>query len=434
MKKKLEKKIQKPKKEILNHKNRILIVVLCLCIATCIVLVVNVLIPYYKNYIKNKENEEYIETIKNATIIINLKENLTTEFLSNVKTSDFIEEINGELTSDDIIETNVVGKKEVHFEYINEDNILIPYSFEIEVADKTPPTLWLNDTKTVTVGISEEDLYEKITCADNYDDNPKCEIIGNYNLNKVGSYKLKYSASDNSGNTTEKNFTLNVVNPSSGGGSSSPRGSNPISDIIKEYKTDNTKIGIDVSAWQGDIDFQAVKDSGVEFVFIRVGSTKGINAEYFVDSKFKQNIEGFNEVGIPVGIYFYSYANSRESAIKDAEWVIEQIKDYKVDLPIAYDWENWSFYNNFHQSFYSTSMNAKAFLDTLNDAGYDGLLYSSASYLKRVWYDTTYPVWLAHYTDHTDYDGPYKYWQFCSNGKVPGIYGYVDMNILYLDK
>ena len=75
-------------------------------------------------------------------------------------------------------------------------------------------------------------------------------------------------------------------------------------DVIKKHKNDYTAIGIDVSSWLGDINFQKVKEAGVEFVFIRVGSTKGINGKYFVDKQFVDNIKGFNEVGIPVGIYF----------------------------------------------------------------------------------------------------------------------------------
>ena len=75
-----------------------------------------------------------------------------------------------------------------------------------------------------------------------------------------------------------------------------------------------------------------VKNSGVEFAILKVGGTFGIDGEYYLDSKFKQNIEGFNRVGIPVGIYFFSYAKSKESAIKDAEWVYDQIKEYKIDL------------------------------------------------------------------------------------------------------
>ena len=429
-------KKEKQNKNKMNNKNKRMLLILLFCMSLSIVLVVNVIIPFYTSKKEQKEEEEYIETIKNATILVTLKEDMTTGFMSDVHVSDFITEINGTLIDDYKIDTNAIGKKEVYFEYVNnEESLRVPYAFEIEVKDTTPPSIWLSDSKTVNVGTTYEDLMEKITCADDYDDNPKCEIIGKYNLNKVGSYNLTFQATDASNNQTTKKFTLVVrTPPKTSSSSSGTRQGYPISEIIKDYKTENTKIGIDVSGWQGDIDFEAVKNSGVEFVFIRVGSTKGINADYFVDSKFKRNIEGFNKVGIPVGIYFYSYANSKESAINDAKWVIEQIKDYQVDFPVAYDWESWSFFNNFHQSFYSTSMNAKAFLDTLNAAGYDGLLYSSASYLKKVWYDTSYPVWLAHYTDKTDYDGQYTYWQFCSNGKVPGISGFVDMNILYLDK
>ena len=79
-------------------------------------------------------------------------------------------------------------------------------------------------------------------------------------------------------------------------------------------------------------------------------------------------------------------------------------------------------------------MNAKAFLDTIKKAGYEGMLYSSANYLNKVWYDIDYPVWLAHYTSETNYKGKYTYWQMCSNGIVAGISGRVDVNIYYKTK
>ena len=82
-------------------------------------------------------------------------------------------------------------------------------------------------------------------------------------------------------------------------------------DIIKKYKNNKTKIGIDISHWQGNIDFLQLKKEGVEFAYIRVGRGDGIGNDYVIDSKFKQNIEGFNKVGIPIGVYFYSYANSK---------------------------------------------------------------------------------------------------------------------------
>ena len=79
-------------------------------------------------------------------------------------------------------------------------------------------------------------------------------------------------------------------------------------------------------------------------------------------------------------------------------------------------------------------MNAKAFLDTIQNRGYQGMLYSSKNYLEKVWFDIGYPVWLAHYTSKTSYTGKYDYWQLCSNGKVPGISGNVDINIYYKTK
>ena len=162
-----------------------------------------------------------------------------------------------------------------------------------------------------------------------------------------------------------------------------------------------------------------------------MGGTKGITGDYFLDSKFEQNIKNANKVGIPVGIYFYSYANNKDKAIKDAKWVLKQIKDYKVDLPIAFDWENWSFYNEFNLSFFGLTDMANSFLNVFKSKGYEGLLYSSKAYLDDIWLETNYPVWLAHYTKKTNYEGKYSYWQLCDNGLVDGINGNVDINIRY---
>ena len=409
-------------------KKKILILSLIFIIVAGIIAGI-VYIPVYKEEKKKKEEEE---RIANATIIVEIKKDTTVSFMEDVSVSSFIENINGKIIDDYRINTSKLGTQTIKFKYVNDEDITIPYKYSINVVDNVPPEIWLSETKSFAVGTSYEDMMEKITCADNLDDNPKCEIIGDYNLNKVGKYNLTYKATDNYNNTTEKNFILNIYEPSKDSSSNSKKEPWYYKTIVENYKKDNTKIGIDVSSWQGDIDFQAVKGAGVEFVFIRVGSTKGINGEYFVDKKFEQNIKGFNEVGIPVGVYFYSYANNKESAIKDAEWVLEQIKDYKVELGVAYDWESWAFYNNFHQSFYSTTMNAKAFLDTVAKEGYKGLLYSSKNYLEKVWFPLEeYEVWLAHYTSETNYKGKYKYWQLASNGKIPGINGFVDVNIMY---
>ncbi len=377
-------------------------------------------------YLKNKE-------IKEAKAKIELVDNLEVEFLSEVYVSDLIKNKDINIVDDYEIDTKEIGKQRIVFKFLNDSKREITYSLEIEVKDIVPPLVWLNSSYTVYTN-SEDNWKDKILCGDNYDSNPECMVEGFYDLSTSGEYDLVFKATDNSGNVTEKNFTLKVKDSSKGSSSSSGvKTSTEFSDVIANYKTDNTQIGVDVSKWQGEIDFNALKEAGVEFVIIRVGSTSGKDGEYFVDSRFEQNIQNANIVGIPVGVYFYSYASSRKRAISDAKWVVEQIKDYQVDLPVVFDWENWNSFNEFNLSFFGLTDMANGYLETVESHGYKGMLYSSKTYLENIWLSYDYPTWLAHYTKMTNYEGDYEYWQLCNNGHVDGINGDVDINIRYLN-
>ena len=368
------------------------------------------------------------ERIRNAIIKVTLVDDLNIPYESDIKISDLITSINGTILDDKKINTTSLGKKEINFHFINEEDIKVPYSFEIEIIDNIKPIIWLSSSYTVNVG-SKADLLDVIMCGDNLDDNPKKEIIGEYDLNTIGNYDLVYRATDASGNISEQNFTLKVIKKQS---SSSDVTKISFSTLYDKYKNDNTKIGLDVSKWQGDINFQKVKNAGVEFVFIKLGGTDGIGGDYYFDSKFERNIKGFTEVGIPVGLYFYSYADSPIKAKEDAKWVIEQIKDYDIDLPIAFDWENWSKFNRFKMSFKKLTDSAESFINTLNDAGYKGMLYSSKNYLEKIWLKNDFPTWLAHYTSETNYKGNYEFWQMTSSCVIDGITGNtVDVDIWY---
>ena len=252
-------------------------------------------------------------------------------------------------------------------------------------------------------------------------------------MEKVGTYPLQFKATDNSGNETNISFNLYVKEPDK----NKPKPITTVTkfeDVVKKYKNDNTSIGIDISEWQDEPDFDKLKESGVEFVILRVGGTKYSTGEYFLDKSFLYNIEEAKRVGIPVGIYFYSYAKDKEHALKDAEWIYEQIKDKKVDLPIFFDWENWSFYNEFKLSFYELTDMSNSFLKFFEDKGYKGMLYSSKAYLEEIWLKSDYPVWMAHYTkniEKSSYEGDYTYWQLCSDGKIDGINGSVDINVRF---
>lgn len=377
----------------------------------------------YKAYINYKiEHTEKIVILHKDKI----------DVFENIKLKDLIKEINGELEENPKIKTTKIGKYKLKFKYyIPEEKITVPYEIEYEVVDSIPPIISMINSKTVTVGT--EEIESSLFCGDNYDSKPNCFIEGNYDLNTVGEYKLTYKGIDSSNNEVKKDFTLYVKpKTTSSSNNNTTRSKTYFTDIVKNYKTENTKIGLDVSHWQGNINFQKVKDAGVEFVYIRIGRGNGIGKEFVMDSKFKQNIEGFNSVGIPVGLYFYTYAASKKDAIKEAKWIVENIKDYKVDLEIAFDWENWSFYRDFNLSFYELTEVAKAFNKELAKHNYQGMLYSSKNYLENMWFEVDFPVWLAHYTKQTSYQGKYKVWQICDNGVVDGIPdNQVDINIMY---
>ena len=368
--------------------------------------------------------------IKTAKVEITLKDDLDVEFYDNVKVSDYVDSINGNILNDYLIDTSELGKQTIKLAFVNEQGIKLNYNFDINVVDTKEPLIWLNSSYSVKKGnkFSADD----ILCGDNYDPRPKCYIEGNYDTNKVGEYPLVYKAIDSSGNVAQEEFVLKVYEPSiSKSKNKHVEETTKFKDVINKYKDNNNKIGIDVSRWQEDIDFAKLKEAGVEFIIIKVGGTKGTDGEYFLDRKFKENIMSANEYGIPVGIYFYSYADNVESSIRDAEWVVEQIKDYKVDLPIAFDWEDWNNFNEYNVSFFNLTKIAEAFLDRVVNYGYEGMLYSSKNYLEYIWLPTNHDIWLAHYTSNTTYKGKYRFWQLCENGRVDGIKGNVDIDVMY---
>lgn len=408
------------------NKKRVLLIII-ISIATILILIGLVL------GIK-KLIERY--RIAHATVLVVLKDSLDVEVYKKVKVEDFIVKLNGELITNDKIDTSELGKQEITFEYINDENIKIPYTIEINVVDTTPPKL--STYNNVYVYTDEVNFVEDLFCGDNYDNEPKCYIEGEYDINTPNTYNVNFVGEDSSNNKSIKNMNLVVKERSKSKKTTtndefsfSPDAVE-FSEVKEKHKASNTLVGIDVSKWQGDIDYSKVKEAGVEFAIIRVGAQRGLDGEYYLDTKFKDNIEGFTKEGIPVGVYFFSYANSKEEGKKQAKWVIKQIKKYDVELPVSFDWENWDGYRGFNVSFHTLNEVANEFMDTIESKGYKTSLYSSKNYLNMVWTYTNHDVWLAHYTEQTDYDKDYIMWQLTEKGKVPGIEeNYADINILY---
>ena len=366
-----------------------------------------------------------------------LKRGLKTEVYTKVNIEDYIETIEGKIIEEPKINNKKIGKQKLEFIYLNKDNKKRRGTFEIEIVDTEKPLVWLSSNYNTKVG-TDIDLQNKIMCVDNYDNKPSCEINGEYDINTPGTYPLEYIAKDNSGNTFQKEFSLTVYEPVTTENNTTTTPTEPsepeytdFTEILNNYKNDDNEIGIDVSKWQGDIDFSKVKNAGASFVMIRVGSQSGTGGDYVLDPTFKQNIENALENDLKVGVYFYSYADSKKEAQKQANWVIKQIKNYEISLPVVFDFESFDSFNQMELSIFGLNEVANSFIETINDAGYEGVLYGSKNYLNAIWKYHTAPVWLAHYTDQTNYDGEYFMWQMCDDGKIDGIDGYVDIDILY---
>lgn len=193
--------------------------------------------------------------------------------------------------------------------------------------------------------------------------------------------------------------------------------------------------GIDVSEWNGDIDWQQVKDSGVEFVIVRVGGRGTEQGTLYGDERAQEYYEDATAVGLKVGAYFFAQSITVEEAIEEAEYVLDVVKDWDVQMPLVYDWEyvDETARTADMDSRTLTDM-AKAFCDTIKDAGYTPMLYFGRSQSKDLLILeelVDYPFWLAMYSTIMDY--PYKIdmWQYTDEGTVPGIDGPVDLNLWF---
>lgn len=209
--------------------------------------------------------------------------------------------------------------------------------------------------------------------------------------------------------------------------------------------------GIDVSKWQTDIDWDKVRDSGVEFVIVRVGYRGGETGALGEDARYKEHIEGALKAGLKVGVYFFSQAITEEEAVEEADFVLQRIYKYDIQLPVVIDYEYMA--NNTGR-LYAADLTREeatdvvnAFCERVTQYGYAGMVYANRSMLTNDLdaedISPKYRVWLANYqspqmTDFeeeptTSYTGKYDFFQFSSKGKVPGINGDVDLDYWYDD-
>ncbi len=197
-------------------------------------------------------------------------------------------------------------------------------------------------------------------------------------------------------------------------------------------------MGIDVSKWNGEIDWDRVKSAGVEFAIIRAGYRGSVTGSLVEDPMFAANIKGASASGVPVGVYFFTQAVNEVEAVEEASAVIRLIREYQLEYPVFIDTEGAGGNGRADGLDQDTrTLVCEAFCRTIVNAGYEAGVYAS-----RHWYNNNlhvsqlenYNIWLAEYRSTPLYQGYYQMWQYTSKGSIDGIAGNVDMNISYMGK
>lgn len=189
--------------------------------------------------------------------------------------------------------------------------------------------------------------------------------------------------------------------------------------------------GIDVSEFQGNIDWARVKNDGVEFAILKLGNIYDAQSNY-KDSKFDTNYKNAKSQGIKVGAYIYNYCNTIDTLKKGLEWAIKKLEGKELDLPFYLDMEDKDIQGETKETL---TNQCNEFAKYVESKGYQAGVYANVNWLKNELnpndFDKKISVWVAQYYKECQYTGKYDIWQYASDGSVSGISGNCDMNYLY---
>lgn len=209
-----------------------------------------------------------------------------------------------------------------------------------------------------------------------------------------------------------------------------------------KYKNRRIYNGIDVSEWQGVIDWKKVKADGIDYAFIRVGGRGYGSGALFMDKYFEENMKNASAAGIKIGVYIFSQAITTTEAVEEANYILSHIKGYKISMPLIMDYEYASGSSdggrlqNANLTPTEATKVCMAFCNKIKSAGYIPMVYANKYMFENQLLPTYltnqgYKIWLANYTTETTYAGKMDFWQYSSTGSVDGISGNVDMNFYY---
>ena len=306
-----------------------------------------------------------------------------------------------------------------------------PAETETVIEDHQAPVfLAFDSAPQVEVG-KEFDIHKFMGYADDVDRDVAMEVSGTVDTSTEGTYPVKITLTDDAGHTTSKSMDVKVVTTKSKSGGNSK--TENFSDFINTYKTEETSVGIDISRWQEAVDFEKVKNAGCEFVYMRIGGLD--DGELYTDRYYQANIAGAKAAGLKIGIYWHAEESTPEEVKKSVEYLCNVLGGEPVDYPIAYDWEDFMNFERYGMNLQDINDCFTAFANEMHARGFSACLYGSKNYLENVWTnETNQHIWLAHYTSSTSYAGEHFMWQHSCTGRIDGVNGDVDLDVLYNKK
>ena len=193
-------------------------------------------------------------------------------------------------------------------------------------------------------------------------------------------------------------------------------------------------VGVDVSKWNGDIDFDTLKQQGVEFVIVRAGFRGYETGDIVADERFSEYVEGALNAGLKVGAYFYSQAIDEDEAVEEAMFVLDSIAGYDIEMPVYFDTEDVR-QGESRTDIMATAnfnMNAKAFCETIESYGYRAGIYASQEWIRKnldLAQLADYEIWYASYNSTPGREHGFDMWQYTDSGCLEGCYEYLDLNV-----
>lgn len=311
-----------------------------------------------------------------------------------------------------------------------QETTVAPETTEAPVDTEAPFFVYLASVAELERG-KEFNIHKYISYIDDLDAEVELSVEGEVDPETEGEYPLALTLRDDAGNAASADLTVKVVPPGSTAVSYTPLPSKSFAEFAATYEKDGAMVGIDVSKWQGYIDFQKVAAAGCAFVIIRIG---GYAIERFEDPYFAYNLQSAKAAGLKVGVYWYSEENSAQKVRENAAFLYDLLDGAALDFPIFFDWEDYADMEDYRMSLRDLNEMFLAFREEAEARGYRAALYNSRNMLDVLWTDEVKGdgVWLAHYIGETNYDGKYFLWQQ-GLGRIEGISGDVDVDVFYPD-